>query len=166
MLYSARQVTEALGCSSQMAGKYFQAFEKVTREKIKTQGRDGRQFSREQRDVLLHARNIVRSDSSMTVLEAVKRAVGVSAVPVDLVTTDKPGLSLDALRTALGEAQQPLLNEVRALRQDLARLAAPAQQGAGTDETRSREEQGDDHARGGLLVRAATRLEGWLKRFR
>ncbi len=165
VLYSARQVTEALGCSSQMAGKYFQALEKVTRTKIKTQGRDGRQFSREQRDVLLAARNIVRSDSAMTVENAIRRAVGLSAMPVDMVTTDTPGISLDALSAALSRSQQPLLDEVRALRQDLARLSSTAESETTKKEPGSGEKQ-DDRERHGLMVRFALWLEGRLQRLR
>lgn len=123
MMLTARQVQEQLGVSSQMAGIYYRELEKITNVKIKTVGRTGRSFTPEQVKVLMMARNIVRSDSTITVSEAMSRAVGLSQMPLEAVdATDTPGLSIQALKTALSEAQQPLLDEIRSLREEVAGL--------------------------------------------
>lgn len=128
MLYSSRQVTESLDCSPQMAGKYFQALEKITKTKIKTHGRQGRQFDSMTRDVLISARDIVRSNNGVTVEDAVRRALSLSQVPV-AVELGIPGAPLDlaalesTLRAALrDEVTAPLLNELQVLRAELTAL--------------------------------------------
>lgn len=123
VLYSARQVTEALDCSPQMAGKYFQALEKITKTKIKTHGRDGRQFDSSKRDVLVSARDIVRSNNGVTVEDAVRRALSLSQIPIEAeLSTITPGLQTQQLIDALRLSQQPLLDELRDIKQEIQAL--------------------------------------------
>ncbi len=142
MLYTARQVTESLDCSPQMAGKYFQALEKITKTKIKTHGRQGRQFDSMTRDVLVSARDIVRSNNGVTVEDAVKRALSLSQVPVAVdLGIANPAVDLAAvdstLRTALkDEVTTPLITEMQALRAEIAALRGEVRGNRQTTSTR------------------------------
>ena len=124
MLYTARQVTESLSCSPQMAGKYFQALEKITKTKIKTHGREGRQFDGPTRDVLLEARNIVRSNNGITVEDAVRRALRLSQEPLETeVWGSATEIDLERLKTLLSEAiTEPLRDDLKDIRAELAEL--------------------------------------------
>ncbi len=177
VLLTASQVAAELRCSGQMAGIYYREFEKVTNTKIKTVGRTGRSFSPEQVRVLVMARNIVRSDSSVTVAEAMQRAVGVSQMPLEPVTlTDTAGMSLDALTGALRAAQQPLLDELRVMRVEVSALRAEVAMLKGDPLSFAAANQkdlapvevkpaGSEQHGHGLLVRFATWLELKLGRF-
>lgn len=162
MLYSARQVTESLDCSPQMAGRYFQALEKITKTKIKTHGRDGRQFDSPTRDVLLTAREIVRSQNGVTVEDAVRRALSLSQVPVETeLWQGATDIDLLRLRTLLSESiTEPLKDEIRALRLEVQELKqgrdftqpAPKIENSGKVENQADRQHG-------LLVRLALWIE-------
>jgi hypothetical protein len=112
-----------------MAGKYFQALEKITNTKIKKHGREGRQFDSPTRDVLLTAREIVRSNSGVTVENAVRRALSLSQVPLENEVLSV-GTEIDFLRfkTLLSEAiTAPLREELKEIKVELAALRADNQ---------------------------------------
>lgn len=167
VLLTASQVAAELGCSGQMAGIYFRAFEKTTNTKIKTAGRTGRSFAPEQVRVLVMARNIVRSDSSVTVAEAVQRAVSVSQMPLEPVAlTDTAGMSLEALTATLRVVQQPLLDELRVMRVEVSGLRAEVAAMKQLPQAGAMDRSAAADQQPGLIVRAAMRLDGWLKRLR
>jgi hypothetical protein len=165
-MLTARQVKEKLNVSAQMSGIYFREFEKVTNTKIKTVGRTGRSFSPEQVQVLLMARNIVQSDSTVTVAGAMQRAVGVSKTPLENVKPiDSSGISLDSLRTLLSESQEDLILEVRSLKEEVKGLRAevPNSKTSTPPEIIKKTDAATEH---GLIVRTAIWVESLLKRLR
>lgn len=169
-VYNTQQVAERLGVGAAMLRRYAQTLERITGTDVPHTRRDGRQFSGEHVGVLLRAKSLIDANQGMGVETALRMALGTAEMAPIAVTPvvghgNSPELA-DALTAAVARGNAELLAEVRGLRRDLARLAAPAQIDAATDKAGSRKEQGDDHARGGLLVRAATRLEAWLKRLR
>jgi NACalpha-BTF3-like transcription factor len=166
MMLSARQVQEKLDVSSQMSGIYYRELEKVTNTKIKTMGRTGRSFNSEQVQILLMARNIVQSDSKITVSEAMARAVGVSKMPLESVKpTDSPGVSLENLKTALREAQKDLIDEVVSLKEEVKGLrgdiALQKSSNPGLENNKIVREE-----KLSLIVRIAIRVDTWFKKFR
>jgi hypothetical protein len=165
MLYSARQLSEELGITLQMLSKYAQAYTKLTNRQIKKQGRDGRHFTPEQRAVIKNARDAVRSQTGMTVDEAMRRAVvfdaGSLTAPVQVEGT---GVDLEALRTAFGEALRsevtaPLVAELKALRAEVEEL----KQGQ-LNPTEQILQPAKSEVQEGIIVRLAKRLEALLRR--
>jgi hypothetical protein len=164
VFYSARQVTEALGCSPQMAGKYFQALEKITKTKIKTHGRDGRQFDSPTRDVLVSARDIVRSNNGVTVEDAVRRALSLSQIPLEAeLTTNAQGLQAQQLIDALRTSQEPLLNELRDIKLELQALRVRDTELQRLQTTQEKSTSATEETEHGLLVRLALWLERRIK---
>ncbi len=162
MLYTARQVTEALDCSPQMAGKYFQALEKITNTKIKKHGREGRQFDGPTRDVLLTAREIVRSNSGVTVEDAVRRALSLSQVPLANEVLSV-GTEIDFLRfkTLLSEAiTAPLRDELKEIKTELAALRADNQ---ALRQDRELADPAKAETQHSPLIRLLIRLESFLR---
>jgi hypothetical protein len=165
MLYSARQVTESLECSPQMAGRYFQALEKITNTKIKKHGRDGRQFDEPTRAVLLAARDIVRSHSGVTVEDAVRRALNLSQMPLENeVFGSGTEIDLQRFKTVLSEAiTAPLRDELRDNRKQLedikAELAALRADNQALRQGRELPNPVKDATHHGLLVRVALWVE-------
>ncbi len=162
-VYSAREVAQQLGLAAAMVRRYATAYESATGEKIDLHPRDGRLFSQQQLDVLLAARALVQRDSTSVeaaVAQALQRPE--TALAVKVQSSDGP--TLDALTEAFSRSQQPLLDEVRALRLEVAALRPTA-----TAETTPRpapaEKQTDDQERHRLIALAAIRLKSWLKRF-
>jgi regulator of replication initiation timing len=160
VFYSARQVTEALDCSPQMAGKYFQAFEKITKTKIKTHGRDGRQFDSPTRDVLVVSRDIVRSNNGVTVEDAVRRALSLSQIPLEVeLSTNTQGLQAQQLIDALRASQEPLLNELRDIKLELQALRARDTELKQPQTTQEKTPSAREETEHGLLVRLALWVE-------
>ncbi len=154
-VYSAREVAQQLGLAAAMVRRYASAYEQIVGEKIGLHPRDGRLFSQQQLDVLLAARALVQRDST-SVEAAVAQALQRPETALAVKVQSSDGLTLDALTAALSRSQQPLLDEVRELRRELAEIRAlPPAPG--------RKEQGDGE-RPGVLVRAALWLESLLRR--
>jgi hypothetical protein len=163
-VYSAREVAQQLGLAAAMVRRYAAAYETASGEKIALHPRDGRLFSQKQLDVLLAARALVQRDST-SVEAAVSQVLARPETALAVRVTSSDALNLDALTAALSRSQQPLLDEVRQLRQEVAALRPPAETETTTEQPGSRE-RSDDDARGGLLVRAAMTIEQWLRRLR
>ena len=158
-VYSTKQVADRLGLGSAMVRKYAVALEKLTGEEIPLKRRDGRQFGPEHYAVISHAKGLVDSNNGLSVETALKMALGTAETGSDALTPvsgygSAPEL-IDALTAAVARGNEPLLAEVRGLRQDLAQLqTTPAPE---TDRKPVEEQHG-------LLVRFAMRLEHWLRR--
>ncbi len=124
MLYSARQLSDELEITLQMLSKYAQAYTKLTKRQIKKQGRDGRHFTPEQREVIKNARDMVRNQTGTTVEDAMKRALVFDSAALEVESWgDTTGFDLDRLKQALNEAvTAPLIGEIQALRDEVAEL--------------------------------------------
>jgi hypothetical protein len=124
MLCSARQLSDELEITLQMLSKYAQAYTKLTKRQIKKQGRDGRHFTAEQREVMKNARDMVRNQTGTTVEDAMKRALVFDSAALEVESWgDTTGFDLDRLKQALNEAvTAPLIGEIQALRDEVAEL--------------------------------------------
>ncbi len=186
MLISARQLADTLGITAQMLSKYVQAYTKLTKQQIMKQGRNGRHFNAQQVEVIKNARDMVRSNTGVTVDDAMKRALmfdpvpaavelGTPGAPVDLAQLD--GLLRAALRD---EVTTPLIAEMQVLRTEIAELrheaigkgpanTRPVVFGAEEwatdplDAPRQVESPADDRPHS-LFIRMALRIESWLRR--
>jgi cell division protein FtsB len=164
MLYSARQLSDELDITLQMLSKYAQAYTKLTKRQIKKQGRDGRHFTSEQREVIKNARDAVRSQTGTTVENAMKRALMLDAVPLEVNSWNGTQLDLEALKTVFSEALRqevtlPLVAEMKALRQEVAELKQGRLEGIEQIAQPAKNEVQD-----GIIVRLAKRFEKWLGR--
>ncbi len=166
-VYSTRQIADRLGLGSAMVRKYAVALEKLTGQDIPLKRRDGRQFGPEHYALIAHAKALVDGNQGLSVETALKMALGTAETGSDALA---PAIGYgnsselaDALTAAVARGNEPLLAEVRGLRQDLARLSSTA-----TAETTAKlspaEKEQDDLERHGLIVRAALWLEGLLRR--
>jgi hypothetical protein len=106
-LYTARQVSAALGVSTAMTRKYAATFEAITGEPIKQHARDGRLYTREQLDTLVTTKGYVDGNAGMSVETALKIALGRAETAVK----EPPGVGIDTV--AFAEA---ILAELRGLR--------------------------------------------------
>ncbi len=156
MLYSARQLSDELEITLQMLSKYAQAYTKLTKQQIKKQGREGRHFTREQREVIKNARDMVRSQTGTTVEDAIKRALVFDSAALEVESWgDTTGFDLDRLKQALNESvTAPLIAEIQALRDEVAELRQ-------TTGTKSLETDRLDH---GPVARFGLWLERLLRR--
>ncbi len=157
MLYSARQLSDELEITLQMLSKYAQAYTKLTKQQIKKQGREGRHFTREQREVIKNARDMVRSQTGTTVEDAIKRALVFDSAALEVESWgDTTGFDLDRLKQALNESvTAPLIAEIQALRDEVAELRQ-------TTGTKSLENS--DRVEHGPITRFVSWLERLLRR--
>jgi hypothetical protein len=161
MLFSARHLSDELGITLQMLSKYAQAYTKLTKRQIKKQGRDGRHFTSEQREVIKNARDMVRTQTGMTVDEAMKRALVFDSAALEVESWgDTTGFDLDRLKQALNESVTlPLVAELQELRAEVRVLQEQRQLEAPKIDSEARQEA-QQH---GLLVRLAMWVERRLK---
>ncbi len=163
-VYSTKQVADSLGLGSAMIRKYAVALEKLTGKDIPLKRRDGRQFGPEHYAVIAHAKALVDGNQGLSVETALKMALGTAEISSDaLAPATGYGNSLelvDALTAAVARGNQELIAEVRQLRQDLQQPQTTVKPAPAAD---SKPVELQAH---GLIVRAAMRLEVWLKRFR
>ncbi len=166
-VYSTKQVADSLGLGSAMIRKYAVCYEKLTGSDIPLKRRDGRQFGPEHYAVIAHAKSLVDSNNGLNIETALRMALGTAEISSDALAPAigyGNGLELaDALTAAVARGNEPLLAEVRQLRQDLARLSPPAETETTARLDPGRKEQGDGE-RHGLMVRAALWIEQWLRR--
>jgi hypothetical protein len=166
MLYSARQLSDELEITLQMLSKYAQAYTKLTKRQIKKQGRDGRHFTAEQREVMKNARDLVRTHTGMTVEDAMKRALVFDSAALEVESWgDTTGFDLDRLKQALNEAvTAPLIAEIQALRLEVAELSQPAAKVKNSAPVEQSPPVEDKHH--GPLVKFSIWLESLSKRLR
>ncbi len=165
-VYSTRQIADSLGLGSAMVRKYAVALEKLTGQDIPLKRRDGRQFGPEHYALIAHAKALVDANQGLSVETALRMALGTAETGSDALA---PAISYgngselaDALTAAVARGNEPLLAEVRQLRQDLARLS-PTATAETTAKLSSAEKGQDGSERHGLMVRAALWMERWLR---
>lgn len=166
--YSTRQIADSLQLGSAMVRKYAIALETITGQEIPMKRRDGRQFSPEHFQVISKAKALVDSNNGLSVDTALKMVLSgpenaANAIAAPGAAVDTPELAA-ALTAAIAKGNEPLLAELQQLRQDLlqARQDNPAQD---KQIAQPAPNVTDDQTQpNGLLVRAALRLQSWLRR--
>jgi hypothetical protein len=163
MLFSARHLSDELGITLQMLSKYAQAYTKLTKRQIKKQGRDGRHFTSEQREVIKNARDMVRTQTGMTVDEAMKRALVFDSAALEVESWgDTTGFDLDRLKQALNESVTlPLVAEIKALRIEVQELRESGQ----TNKPAAKKNKSIENKQHSPLIRLLIRFESLLRRF-
>lgn len=165
-LYSSREAASELGLGAAMLRRYASSYEAVSGDAITLHRRDGRLFTEEQLGVLIKARALVMR-TSVDVETAIKQALErpLEAAPVALVQSSALGTEVltAALTAAMYEANGPLLEELRGVRESLERLEAqlPATVQQEPEPTRIDPPGRSEH---GPFVRFALWLEGRLRR--
>ncbi len=139
-LHTAREVASELGIGAAMLRRYAATYEAVSSDEITVHRRDGRLFTSGQLEVLLKARALVmrtNTDVETAIKQALERPVTGEAVTLATSSALSTETLLQALTEANRAATQPLLDEVRLLREQvekqnelLAELTRP-QQGQG-----------------------------------
>ncbi len=168
-VYSTRQIADRLGLGTAMIRKYAVALEKLTGSDIPLKRRDGRQFGPEHYAVIAHAKALVDGNQGLSVETALKMALGTAEIGADALAPpsaygNSPELA-EAITAAIRAGNAELLAEVRGLRQDLKQLSSTAESETTARPAPGRKEH-DDPEQHGLIVRAATTFERWLKRLR
>jgi hypothetical protein len=160
VVYSTRQIADSLGLGSAMVRKWALALEKVTGQEIPVKRRDGRQFSRWHFETISAAKGLVDTNKGLSIEAALKMVLGASEEGQKVLAAPQPSVDTvaltEAITAAISRGNEPLLAELRALRQDLKasqeqRQLEPAKQDV---------PEGTEH---GLLVRAALWLERRLR---
>lgn len=156
--YSTRQVADSLGLGAAMVRKYALAYEAMTGQEIPMKRRDGRQFSREHFDVISKAKALVDSNNGLSVDTALKMVLSGPENAADTLAASKTSNNtqelMDTLTAAIAKGNEPLLAELRELRQELRRgeLGALPKK--------------DSSKNYGLLVNLAYRVENFFKKIR
>jgi hypothetical protein len=161
VVYSTRQIADSLGLGSAMVRKWALALEKVTGQEIPVKRRDGRQFSRWDFETISAAKGLVDTNKGLSIEAALRMVLGGSeegekALAAPETSGNILGLT-EALTAAIAKGNEPLLAELRELRQDFNVSQNQKQLEAPKKSTAQRARQ---H---GLLVRLAMWVERRLK---
>jgi hypothetical protein len=141
-----------------MVRKYAVALETVTGQEIPLKRRDGRQFSAEHFDVISRAKALVDSNNGLSVDTALRMVLAAPESRANALAAPKvSGSTLElteALSAAISKGNEPLLAELRELRQELreTRQIEPS--------VKARDSQEES-----VIVSTAKRLDRLLKRF-
>lgn len=174
-VYSTKQVADSLGLGAAMIRKYAVALEKLTGEDIPIKRRDGRQFSREHFDTISKAKALVDSNNGLNIETALRMALGDAQTPgaaPALVGPDRNTLELtQALSEAIAKGNEPVIAELRLLRDELQQLqgtrlveSETAAQVKQLDEPQKSVQEISETSRDGMLVRVARWVESVLRR--
>ncbi len=163
-VYTARQVSEALGVSTAMVRKYAAAYEAITGAPIKQHARDGRLYTRDQLDALVNAKGFVESNAGMSVDTALRIALGRAeaafkepqAQPMSIDTAAFAEAVLAELR-GLRLANERLLERLEAF--ENRQLPSPEPTEPEVTESAAATSAPSDDARPGVFIKAATWLE-------
>jgi hypothetical protein len=153
-VYSTKQLADSLKLGSAMVRKYAVALEKLTGEDIPLKRRDGRQFSREHFSIIASAKSLVDAHNGLSVDTALQMVAGKPENSAEALAAPKTSGNTqeltEALTAAIAKGNEPLLAELRELRQEFKRREQPVlgQQ--------KREPVEQEH---GLLVRLALWVE-------
>lgn len=129
VLFDSRQVAEVLGVGSAMLRRYASVLEELSGEELPLHRRFGRQFTRAQIEVLKGTRDMVQR-RGLSVEVAMREALGLTEKLPELergtVGSLTPEQLIEALSEAYARANEPLLQELRELRDEgtTAELAA------------------------------------------
>ena len=123
-LTGASELAAKLGITLQMLSVYVKAYTKVSKVQIKKVGRLGRHFDPLQVEILTNAREMVRSNTGVSVETAVRRALVFDSAALEEVAESIETRQADAALTAAlrREVAQPIIDELQALRRELAQL--------------------------------------------
>jgi hypothetical protein len=167
-VYNAGQAGALLNLGGAMLRRYAATYEELSSSEIQIHRREGRLFTQEQVDTLLKARDLVTTQG-LSVRAAMQLALsGELDIPLrraemrskppwgDGVSEDTLALKeilTEALRNAVTDANNPLLEEMRGLRADLAAKRNP--------ESHSEQVDNKDKAvKHGIFVKFALWVEG------
>lgn len=123
-LIGAAELADKLDITLQMLSVYVKAYTKVSKTQIKKVGRKGRHFNPLQVEILTNAREMVRSNTGVSVDTAVRRALVFDSEVLEsaaegIETRRGDAVLLKALRA---EVAAPIVEELQALRRDIAEL--------------------------------------------
>lgn len=159
-LYTAREVAAELGLGAAMLRRYASTYETVSGDAITLHRRDGRLFTETQVRVLTSVRSLVMTTNT-DVETAVRQALEQPLTSAPVALAQSSALTADSLIQALTAAQtaanEPLLAELRGVREALERLEPTSQ----TEKLNSLETSETQH---GPVVRFALWLERRLRR--
>jgi hypothetical protein len=125
VVYSTRQIADSLGLGSAMVRKWALALEKVTGQEIPVKRRDGRQFSRWDFETISAAKGLVDTNKGLSIEAALRMVLGASEEGQKALAAPQPSIDTRALSevltAAISRGNEPLLAELRELRQELKR---------------------------------------------
>lgn len=123
-LTGASELAAKLGITLQMLSVYVKAYTQVTKVQIQKVGRKGRHFDALQVQILTNARDIVRTNTGVSVEEAMRRALVFDSEALESASVDIQAHSADAALTAAlrREVAGPIVEELQALRREIAEL--------------------------------------------
>jgi hypothetical protein len=164
VVYSTRQIADSLGLGSAMVRKWALALEKVTGQEIRVKRRDGRQFSRWDFETISAAKGLVDTNKGLSIEAALRMVLGGSEEGQKALAAPQPSIDTralgEALTVAISRGNEPLLAELRQLRQDFNASQNQKQLEVAKESTAQEAQQ---H---GLLVRLAMWVERRLWRHR
>lgn len=125
-LIGAAELADKLDITLQMLSVYVKAYTKVSKTQIKKVGRKGRHFNPLQVEILTNAREMVRSNTGVSVDTAIRRALVFDSEALESAAEGIEARQGDtALLQALrAEVAAPIVEELQALRRDIAELKA------------------------------------------
>jgi hypothetical protein len=159
-VFTTSQVAGSLKLGPAMIRKYALALEAATGEKIPLKGREGRQFSPANFEVISKAKALVDAENGLSINTALKMVLSGPESAADSLAMPKlSGNTLelaDALTAAMEKGNEPLLAELRELRKEL-------REGRQVEVPQQMAQVAYDKQHS-LLVRLALRVEKFLKR--
>jgi hypothetical protein len=157
-IYTAREVAAQLGLGAAMLRRYASTYEAVSGDEITVHKRDGRLFTETQVKALSRARELVMRTNT-DVDTAMRQALEQPLASAPVALAQSSALTAESLIQALTAAQtaanEPLLSELKGIRETLERLL---------DKPETTSEFPKSNVAHGRLVRAALWLEGLLGR--
>jgi hypothetical protein len=169
-VFTTAQVAASLKLGPAMIRKYALALEGLTGKRIPLRGREGRQFSPENFNVISKAKALVDSNNGLSVDTALKMVLSGPENAADTLAAGRPSGNTtelaEALTAAIAKGNEPLLAELRELRLELRETresnTLPAEiKNLAPVEVVAPAEADRQH---GLLVRLAMKLESWVRK--
>jgi hypothetical protein len=130
-LHTAREVAAELGLGAAMLPRYAATYEALSGDEITVHRRDGRLFTSSQLEVLLKARAFVmrtNTDVETALKQALEQPVTGDTLTLETSSALSSATLLQALTDANKAATQPLLDEVRLLREQVEKQNALMEQ--------------------------------------
>ncbi len=130
-IYTAREVATQLGLGAAMLRRYASTYEAVSGDEITVHKRDGRLFTETQVKALSRARELVmrtNTDVETAVRQALEKPLETAPVALAQSSALAADSLIQALTAANKAATQPLLDEVRLLREQVEKQNALMEQ--------------------------------------